>query len=262
MKRHVARRAVRVIGPGRAGRSLLAAFDKAGWRATGAALGRDDDVHSAAAGAPEAAPGQASRPLGRDDDVREAAAGVDLLVIATPDRVVADVAASVAPVASTVVAHVAGSLTLDALAPHQRRASLHPLRSIADGSTDLAGAWFAVEGDELSREAVEAIGGRPITVTGSRAAYHAAAVVASNHVVALLGQVERIAATVGLPLDAFFDLVRGTVDNVELLGPAAALTGPVARGDWETVQSHLDALPEAERTAYLALAHQAARLTR
>jgi len=231
----MARRAVRVIGPGRAGRSLLAAFDKAGWRVAGPALGRDDDV-------------------------RDAAASVDLLVIATPDRSVAEVAASVVPVATTVVAHVAGSLTLDVLAPHAKRASLHPLRSIPDGSTHLSGAWFAVDGDALASEAVEAIGGRPITVTGSRAAYHAAAVLASNHVVALLGQVERIAAAVGLPLDAFFDLVRGTVDNVELLGPAGALTGPVARGDWETVQGHVDALPEDERAAYLALAQQAARL--
>jgi predicted short-subunit dehydrogenase-like oxidoreductase (DUF2520 family) len=234
----MANRAVRVIGPGRAGRSLLAAFDKAGWRV--------------------------QPPLGRGDHVGHAAAGVDLLVIATPDAAVASVAAAVEPVGDAcVVAHVAGSLTLDALAPHTRRASMHPLRAIPDGSTDLSGAWFAVAGDPLAHEAVDAIGGRPVAVDDSpsaRATYHAAAVVASNHLVALLGQVERIAATVGLPLEAFLDLVRGTVDNVELLGPAAALTGPVARGDWETVRSHVAALAEDERPAYLALTREAARL--
>ncbi len=195
----------------------------------------------------------------------DAAAGVDLLVIATPDAVVADIAAAVAPVATTVVAHLAGSLGLDALAPHARRASLHPLRSIPDGSTDLSGAWFAVSGDALAREAVEAMGGRAVVVedapgSGARAVYHAAAVVASNHVVALLAQVERLAASVGLPLGAFLDLVRGTIDNVELLGSAAALTGPVARGDWDTVRAHLAAVPAAERAAYVAMASEAARL--
>jgi predicted short-subunit dehydrogenase-like oxidoreductase (DUF2520 family) len=237
----VALRAVRVIGPGRAGRSLQAAFEKAGWRAA-APLGRDAS----------------------DAEVRAAARGVDLLVIATPDASVTEVAAAVEPVATTVVAHVAGSLTLDALAPHGRRASLHPLRSIPDGSTDLSGAWFAVAGDALASEAVEAIGGRAVTVEDTpraRALYHAAAVIASNHVVALLGQVERVAADAGVPLDAFFDLVRGTVDNVELLGPRRALTGPVARGDWDTVRAHLDALPDSERDAYRALADIAARLT-
>jgi predicted short-subunit dehydrogenase-like oxidoreductase (DUF2520 family) len=76
----------------------------------------------------------------------------------------------------------------------------------------------------------------------------------------LLGQVERVAATAGVPLEAFLDLVRGTVDNVERLGPAAALTGPVARGDWDTVARHLAALDPSEREAYAAMASAAARL--
>jgi predicted short-subunit dehydrogenase-like oxidoreductase (DUF2520 family) len=226
-----------VIGPGRAGLSLLAALEKAGWHALA--------------------------PLGRNDDVAGAAAGCDLLLITTPDSSVADVAARVAPVASTVVAHLAGSLGLEVLAPHERRASLHPLRALPTTTSDVTGAWFAVAGDQLAAEVVAAIGGRSIEVADdarARVAYHAAAVVASNHLVALLDQVERIAATAGVPLEAFLDLVRGTVDNVEVFGVERALTGPVKRGDWHTVARHLDEIPAGERDAYRALAAIAARI--
>ena len=111
-------------------------------------------------------------------------------------------------------------------------------------------------------ELVHDLGGRAFRVPPQeRVRYHAAAVIASNHLVALLGQVERIAAEAGLPLDAYLDLVEQTVDNVRRLGPAAALTGPVARGDWATVYRHLLALGPAERRAYEAMAELAARLT-
>src|SRR5205823_4014841 len=82
----------------------------------------------------------------------------------------------------------------------------------------------------------------------------------ANHVVALLGQVERVATTSGVPLDAFLDLVRGAVDNAAALGPAAALTGPVARGDHDTVARHLAALDPSERAAYEAMSAEAQRL--
>ena len=227
--------ALRIIGPGRAGSSLVRALDGAGWTVAGV--------------------------LGRDDDVRLAADGVDLLVIATPDTAVADVAAGIGPVPSTVVAHLSGSLGLDVLAPHPRRASIHPLVSIPTPETDLVGGWFAVAGDALAGEVVAALRGRLVEVADEqRTAYHAAACIASNHLVALLGQVERVAAAAGVPLDAYLDLVRATVDNVAALGPAAALTGPVARGDWATVERHLAALDPSEREAYRALADAAARL--
>ncbi len=83
---------------------------------------------------------------------------------------------------------------------------------------------------------------------------------ASNHLVALLGQVERLAAHAGVPFEAFLPLVTGTVENVDELGPAGALTGPVARGDDETVARHVDALPDDERDTYEALVREARRL--
>jgi pantoate--beta-alanine ligase len=231
--------AVRVIGPGRAGRSLADALAAAGWRVEPL--------------------------LGRGHDVRAAAGGVDLLVIATPDADVADVAAAVEPVPGTVVAHLSGSLGLDVLAPHERRASVHPLLPLPDavrGAARLrAGAPFAIAGDVVAREVVAALGGTAFEVADDkRAAYHAAASVAANHLVALLAQVERIAATAGVPLDAYLPLVRATVDDVAAVGPAAALTGPVKRGDHATVARHLAALAPNERPAYEAMAAQAARL--
>jgi predicted short-subunit dehydrogenase-like oxidoreductase (DUF2520 family) len=85
--------------------------------------------------------------------------------------------------------------------------------------------------------------------------------VASNHLVALLGQVERLAAGCGVPFEAFAPLVLGSVQNAFSIGPAAALTGPVARGDLATVEQHLRDLDPAERDAYRTLAREASRLT-
>lgn len=229
---------VRVIGPGRAGGAVAGALARAGWQVAGL--------------------------LGRGADLAGAASGVDLLVIATPDAAIAEVAAAVGPSADAVVAHLAGSLGLDVLAGHPRPAALHPLVALPDaevGAARLAGAWFAVAGDPLVQRVASDLGGRWFEVADAdRAAYHAAAVVASNHLVALMGQVERIAGGIGVPGEAYLLLAAASLQNVAELGPAGALTGPVARGDWATVARHLDALDPTERPAYLALAAEARRL--
>jgi predicted short-subunit dehydrogenase-like oxidoreductase (DUF2520 family) len=234
----VTARRVRIVGPGRAGTSLARALAAAGW-----------DV------APL---------LGRSDDPSGAAADVDLVVLATPDGEIARVAQAVRPEDGSVVAHMSGSAGLDVLAPHARRASLHPLMALPTpevGARRLQGGWFAVAGDPLAGEVVDALGGRAFAVDDAdRVVYHAAAVIASNHLVALLGQVERLAASVGVPFEAYLDLVSATVGNVRELGPAAALTGPAARGDEATIRRHLAALPADEREAYQALAGAARRL--
>jgi predicted short-subunit dehydrogenase-like oxidoreductase (DUF2520 family) len=230
---------VRIVGPGRAGSSLAKALADAGWRV---------------------------EPLvGRDGDVAGAAAGVDLLVVATPDRAVAAVAAWVEPVPSTVVAHLAGSLGLDVLSGHERRASVHPLVALPDAEVGArrlaAGSWFAVAGDPLARRVVDDLGGRWFEVPDeARAAYHAAACIAANHLVALLGQVERVGAVAGVPLEPYLALARGSLDDVAELGPAAAITGPAARGDEATLDRHRAVLDDAERPAYDAMAALARRL--
>ncbi len=197
--------------------------------------------------------------------------GVDLLVIATPDDVVAQVADQVTPVGSTAVIHLSGSLGLDVLSTHPRRGSLHPLMPLPDpelGSARLrSGITFAVSGDRITRQVADLLGGRSLEVDDRhRAAYHAAATIAANHVVALIGQVERVAATAGLPLDAFSGLLRTAADDALALGPRRALTGPAVRGDWETVERHRGALAamaghRTELAGYDALVGLARRLS-
>lgn len=203
--------------------------------------------------------------LGRGDELRDAAASADVVILATPDGAIAEAARAIEPRDGVVVVHLAGSLGLDVLAPHARRASVHPIVALPDGDTGarrLFGAWFAVAGDAVAAEIVDALEGHAVDVDDDkRVLHHAAAVVAGNHVVALLGQVQRIAEAAGMPLDAYLGLVRGAIDNVEDLGPAAALTGPVARGDWATVEAHIAALPTDERDAYVAMVEAAKRLT-
>jgi predicted short-subunit dehydrogenase-like oxidoreductase (DUF2520 family) len=209
--------------------------------------------------------------LGRLDPVTDAAQGEDLLVIATPDDEVARVAAAVEPVDTTVVIHLSGSLDLGVLAGHARRGSLHPLMPLPNATVGAerlrSGITFAVAGDWLTRDLAAALGGRTIEVSDqSRAAYHAAATIAGNHQVALIGQVERVAASIGIPLDAFAGLVRAAADDAFSLGPADALTGPAVRGDWATVERHravLASLPgqRTELAGYDAMVGLARRLS-
>jgi predicted short-subunit dehydrogenase-like oxidoreductase (DUF2520 family) len=186
------------------------------------------------------------------------------VLLCVPDSAVEAVARSITPSGSRAVLHCSGSLGLDVLDPAPRRGSVHPLASLPDtatGAERLAGAWYAVCGDGLAADVVDALGGTAVEVPdGNRAAYHAAAAVASNHLVALLGQAERIARSAGVPLEAYRRLASESLEGAFERDPATVLTGPVARGDWETVRRHLDALDPSEREGYLAMARMAARL--
>jgi predicted short-subunit dehydrogenase-like oxidoreductase (DUF2520 family) len=229
--------ALALVGPGRAGTAIATALVAAGWRVD-AVAGR-------------------SVP----DAVRDA----DLVVIATPDAAIDAVAAELTPAVrpDALVVHLSGARGVDALgAVPARTGALHPLQTLpsADaGAARLAGSWCAVAGDPQVAAIARRLGMHPIEVADAdRAAYHAAACIAANHLVALLAQVERVAP---VPLEAFLPLIRAAVDNVADFGPVDALTGPVARGDVETVRGHLDALSEADRDAYLALARRAYELS-
>ena len=230
---------LRVVGPGRAGGALQLAARQVGW-----------DVRS---------------PVRRGEPLDDAMSGVDLVVIATPDGAIADVANALPGDDEVVVAHLAGSYGLDVLGAHARRGALHPIVSLPSPEVGaerlLNGAWFAVAGDPLVRRLVDDLGGRAVDVADeARPLHHAAASVAANHLVALLAQVERLAGRAGVPLDAYLSIARGAIDNVAELGPADALTGPVARFDAATVRRHLDALDDRDRAVYLALADEAAIL--
>lgn len=229
---------IRIIGPGRAGSSLRRALERQGWRCLGS--------------------------LGRGDDPTDAAAGVDLVILAVPDDAIASVARSVRP-GRAVLIHLSGAATLDRLEPHARRGSVHPLVSMPDPDTGadrlLAGATFAVAGDPVAAEIVTALDGTAIEVAERhRAIYHAAAAVASNHLVALCAQVERLAAAADVPVSIYWELMARSLDNVASVGATDALTGPAARGDHATLAAHLAAIEPAESPLYLALADAAATL--
>jgi predicted short-subunit dehydrogenase-like oxidoreductase (DUF2520 family) len=195
--------------------------------------------------------------------VRLDAPDPDLLLLCVPDRAISEVAAGIAP--GPWVAHVSGATPLEALVPHTRRFSLHPLQSFSNsrGPEQLDGAWGAVtaESDE-AREAglwlAETLGLRPFLLDdGLRAPYHAGAAVASNYLVTLHALAGSLLEAAGAPAEALEPLMRGVLDN------GFELTGPIARGDWETVERHLEAIrehrPELE-PIYVALAEATAAL--
>ena len=183
------------------------------------------------------------------------------MLLCVPDDALIDTAARLDVDETTVVAHCAGSRTLDVLAPHHRVASLHPLVALPNaqvGARRLVGATYCVAGDAVVIDLVDTLGGRCIAISDERrAAYHATACVAANHVVALMGHVARLAAHSGLELADFVSLTKSSLDDVVALGPDAALTGPASRGDLVTIDAHIAAIPEDERSTYVALANAA-----
>jgi len=188
----------------------------------------------------------------------------ELVVLCVPDDQIAAVAARLEKRAERVVAHVAGSRGLDELGDHPRVGYMHPLAVLPDekrGAARLLGATYSVGGDALVAELVASLGGRVLTlVETQRALYHATATVAANHLVALMGHVEALATAAGLSLQDFLPLAHEALDDVEKLGVARALTGPASRGDVATIDAHLAAIPDEERSAYVALAHEAFQL--
>ena len=185
----------------------------------------------------------------------------DLIMLCVPDDAIAETAARIGPDDRVVLAHVAGSRTLAELAPHPRVASMHPLMALPSGELGaprLVGATYCVVGDPLIDVVVASLRGRVIRLgDDQRTAYHAAAVVASNHLVALMAQVEHIAQSVGLRLDDFMGLARQSLEDVAQFGPEDALTGPASRGDLATIDAHLAAIDDEDRSAYVALANHA-----
>jgi predicted short-subunit dehydrogenase-like oxidoreductase (DUF2520 family) len=182
-------------------------------------------------------------------------AGCDAIVLCVPDAEIPAAAAAVAG-AAPLVGHTSGATPLSALDPAGVAAfGLHPLQTFATGSESFAGAGCAIAGSTAEALAfatglARVLGMTPFEIDDEgRAAYHAAASVASNFLVTLQAAAERIAAGAGLEPEAaralLLPLVRQTLDNLDRLGPASALTGPVARGDEDTVAAQRRAVEEA-----------------
>ncbi len=187
----------------------------------------------------------ASSPLGRGATAR----GASTVLLCVPDSEIAAAAAAVE--AGPLVGHCSGATGLEVLAPHEGF-SLHPLMTVPAGAPRdvLAGAGCAVDGSTPRALAVaEALAARldmrATRVAGEdRAAYHAAASIASNFLVTLEGAAERLAATAGVERALLAPLVRAAVENWAARGAEEALTGPIARGDEETVARQRAAVEE------------------
>ena len=208
--------------------------------------------------------------------------GTTVVLLCVPDRALSEVAhdlaaAGPAPRGCSAL-HVSGALTADVLAPLHDAGyavgSLHPLQSLADpwdGVRRLTGACYAVAGEPAAmaaaRRLARALDGTDfVVVNRDRPIYHAAAVFASNYIVALADTAIRLFEQAGVPADAAPEAVRslmnGTLDNLEHLGVSSALTGPIARGDVDTVRMHLARLSPEDRALYCALGRRTLEIAR
>ena len=185
-------------------------------------------------------------PLRRGEVPSRAASAVLLCV---PDGRIEAAAATLAPGRGLLVGHTSAATTLDALGPHEAF-SLHPLMTVTEQGASFAGATAAIAGaTDRALQAAEALalalGMAPLRIDDAdRAAYHAAACIASNFLVTLEGLAERLAHTAGLGREPLARLIRATVDNWAQLGAEHALTGPIARGDEQTVARQREAVGE------------------
>ena len=262
---------IAIVGPGRLGRALALELRRAGYRIS-EIVSRDT-----------AASKRKARELARKVDGQastsdSARLDADLVWFCVPDQ---EIAAASHQLASAIVwkkkiaFHSSGALASDELKALRRRgasvASVHPLMTFVSGSIpSLKGVPFAVEGDaaavRAARRIVRNLGGEAFTIRKQhKAAYHAWGAFTSPLLVATLVTGERLARAAGLSAvearKKMLPIVRQTITNYEALGPAGAFSGPIVRGDAETVRKHLQVLkkvPQA-RDVYLALARAALR---
>jgi predicted short-subunit dehydrogenase-like oxidoreductase (DUF2520 family) len=212
----------------------------------------------------------------------EATADSELILIATPDdairQVASDLSAQRAVGRDQVVLHLSGLLDRTALQPLESTGagcgSFPPPPSLADAATAaerLKGAYAGVEGDERALVAAERLANTlrmvPVRIPATaKPAYHAAAAFVANYTVALVGVAERIARSAGVADEIanrlYLPLLGGAVANLTALGPAASLTGAVRRGDVQTIEAHLGALTAQDRQLYRTLGRAAVALAR
>ncbi len=203
--------AVHIVGTGRAGSAIRARLAERGLRVTD---GRDPDP------------------------------AAELVLLCVPDHEIGEVAQGIPP--GRWMAHVSGATQLGALDPHERRFSVHPLQTLTRerGPEQIDGAWGAISGETpealaRARWLADTLGLTPFEIADAdRTLYHAAAVIGGNYLVTLHDVAVRLLAEVGAPEEAIVPLMARTIEN------RFDLTGPIARGDWATVEAHLDVLAE------------------
>ncbi len=259
---------ISIIGPGKVGTTI------------GILAGSADYKVRAIAGRSIASAQQASKLIPgepRACEPAEAAALGKLVLITVPDDAIGEVASQLANAGAftpgAVVIHCSGALTSEILAPARKcgctAASMHPLQtfpSVESAIEKLPGAVCFCEGDteavEVAIQLAKDIGTKAVQIEpAAKPLYHAAAVMACNHMIAGIDAAAALAQAAGIDrqtyLDAAMPMIRAGVENVSATTPADALTGPVARGDAATIAKHLEAMenvPAELRQFYIAAA--------
>jgi predicted short-subunit dehydrogenase-like oxidoreductase (DUF2520 family) len=260
-------RSLSIVGAGRVGRTLGKRLRGLGWR-IGAVVTRSADTSRAA--------------------VREIGAGKPysrlvpeildskVVLLTTPDGALGTVASALARFDGTklrdkIVLHTSGALDCTVLSPLARRGastgSLHPMQTFTGrGVPNLKKVIFAVEGDrravEVARKIARSLGGVPVIINSkNKPAYHAAGALVAGSGLALMEAATQVLLKLGFSrrdaLGALLPLTRQMLDNLEMLGPQKSWTGPLSRGDFETVEKHIKAMrryPREFQDAYAALA--------
>jgi predicted short-subunit dehydrogenase-like oxidoreductase (DUF2520 family) len=262
---------IAIVGPGRLGRALTLELKRVGYTIS-------EIVSRNNAGSRRTAREQARKVEARASIGENAHLDADLVWFCVPDREIAAASRQLASLTNwrrKTAFHSSGALASDELKSLRRLgaavASVHPLMTFVSGSIPaLKGVPFAVEGDaaavRVARGIVRDMGGEAFTIRKQhKAAYHAWGAFASPLLVAALVTAERLARAAGLSAvearKKMLPIVRQTIANYEALGPAGAFSGPIVRGDAETIRKHLRVLrkvPEAT-DVYLALAQAALR---
>ena len=265
---------VSIVGAGRMGGALAIALSRRGFRVENL-IHRNTDVPVAVIDSMKARP-----EVIEFDQIEQITS--QIIFITVRDREIKATAESLSSVihGTPFVFHTSGSMSSVDLAVLANKGcrvgSLHPLISISDpvsGSVLFDGAYFCVEGDleavAIAGQVVQALGGALVTIpTDKKALYHAAAVTASGHLVALIDVAMELLSNCGIgKRDAqkvLMPLISSTLTNLHTHSPEAALTGPFARGDLETVDSHLrsfeSGIPEDIQAIYLALGERSLSL--
>lgn len=218
---------IQIIGRGRMGAALEAELTRAGLDILPVA-GREWDPATLNGSGTDALP-------------------VDVVLLAVPDAVIAQVAARIAP--GPLVGHLSGMTTLDAVRPHDGF-SVHPLLPVTGCGTSFVGASAAIAATgpralAVAKQIAELLGLATFYVADEdRPAYHAAASSAANFLVTLEGFAERLAETAGVPRSALVPLAEAALANWAKGGAASALTGPIVRGDEATVSTQRAAVAE------------------
>jgi predicted short-subunit dehydrogenase-like oxidoreductase (DUF2520 family) len=262
-----------IIGAGRVGRALGRLLREQGWK-IGAVVTRNEATARRAVRFIGSGRAYAAIP-------RQVLAS-RVILVTTPDDKVTVVAGELSRIGAEelrgkVVLHTSGALDASALGPLREHGaavgSIHPMQSFSGVATPpLEGKMFAIEGDtaavRCARQIVRALGGTPVQIDGAKKpVYHAAGAMAAGHVLAVMeaatGLLTSIGMTRGMAARALLPLTRQVLENFEGLGPRAAWTGPLSRGDYQVVAMHaaaLQDLPVEIGEAYASLNRLAARV--